>query len=78
VSHVPDTHGLRRAIDVEDETLSLDRVLKVIEPAKRLRFIILDACRDNSFAVYEENRCHPLDRARSSNQYQALMSIRCS
>jgi hypothetical protein len=41
---------LKRDIDIEDETVSLDRLLQVIEPAKRLRLIILDACRDNPFA----------------------------
>ena len=35
--------------DVEDEALSLDRVMRAIEPAKRLRLVILDACRDNPF-----------------------------
>ena len=38
-------------VDVVDETVSLDRVLKIIEPAKRLRLVILDACRDNPFAA---------------------------
>jgi uncharacterized caspase-like protein len=47
---VPVDAQLRRDIDVEDETVSLDRVLKVIEPAKRLRLVILDACRENPFA----------------------------
>src|SRR5205085_9413594 len=41
---------LERDVDIEDETISLDRVLKVLEPAKRLRLVILDACRDNPFA----------------------------
>lgn len=35
--------------DVEDEALSLDRVMRAIEPARRLRLVILDACRDNPF-----------------------------
>jgi uncharacterized caspase-like protein len=35
--------------DVEDEAVSLDRVLQALEPAKRLRLVILDACRDNPF-----------------------------
>ena len=35
--------------DVEDEALSLDRLARALEPAKRLRLIILDACRDNPF-----------------------------
>jgi uncharacterized caspase-like protein len=36
--------------DVLDETLSLDRVLFAVEPARQLRLVILDACRDNPFA----------------------------
>ena len=35
--------------DVEDEALSLDRMMRAIEPARRLRLVILDACRDNPF-----------------------------
>lgn len=35
--------------DVEDEALSLDRLMRALEPARRLRLIILDACRDNPF-----------------------------
>lgn len=35
--------------DVEDEALSLDRVLRAVEPAKGLRLVILDASRDNPF-----------------------------
>src|SRR4051812_29176471 len=36
--------------DVLDETFALDRVLFAVEPAKQLRLVILDACRDNPFA----------------------------
>ena len=36
--------------DVYDETFALDRVLVAVEPAKQLRLVILDACRDNPFA----------------------------
>jgi Caspase domain len=46
---VPIDAKLERDIDVEDEAVSLDRVLRMIEPARRLRLIILDACRDNPF-----------------------------
>ena len=46
---IPVDAKLARDIDVEDETVSLDRVLRVIEPARRLRLVILDACRDNPF-----------------------------
>jgi len=46
---IPIDSRLERDVDVEDEAVSLDRVLKMIEPAKRLRLVILDACRDNPF-----------------------------
>jgi uncharacterized caspase-like protein len=36
--------------DVLDETIPLDRVLFAVEPARQLRLVILDACRDNPFA----------------------------
>lgn len=36
--------------DVLDATVPLDRVLFAVDPARRLRLIILDACRDNPFA----------------------------
>jgi Caspase domain len=36
-------------LDVEDEAMALDRVLKMVEQARRLRLVILDACRDNPF-----------------------------
>jgi formylglycine-generating enzyme required for sulfatase activity len=46
---VPIDAVLERDIDVEDETVSLDRVGELIEPARQLHLIILDACRDNPF-----------------------------
>lgn len=39
--------GSDRAID--DEAVPLDRVLRSMEQVKRLRLVILDACRDNPF-----------------------------
>src|SRR5262245_52103875 len=36
--------------DVLDETVALERVLFAVEPARQLRLVILDACRDNPFA----------------------------
>ena len=47
---IPVDAKLERDTDVYDEALSLDRVLVAIEPAKQLRLVILDACRDNPFA----------------------------
>jgi uncharacterized caspase-like protein len=46
---VPTDAKLERDFDVEDETVPLDRFLTAVEPAKRLRLVILDACRDNPF-----------------------------
>jgi hypothetical protein len=47
---VPIDAQLENDTDVYDETVALDRVLVAIEPAKRLRLVILDACRDNPFS----------------------------
>jgi uncharacterized caspase-like protein len=47
---IPVDAKLERDSDVYDEALSLDRVLVAVEPAKKLRLVILDACRDNPFA----------------------------
>src|SRR5258705_4584772 len=47
---IPVDATLETDTDVLDETLSLDRVMFAVEPAKQLRLIILDACRDNPFA----------------------------
>ena len=47
---IPVDAELARDIDIEDEAVSLDRIVKVLEPARRLRLVILDACRDNPFS----------------------------
>ncbi len=47
---VPVDAVLERDVDIYDEALSLERVLVAVEPAKQLRLVILDACRDNPFA----------------------------
>jgi uncharacterized caspase-like protein len=47
---VPVDATLETDADVLDETVPLDRVLFAVEPAKQLRLVILDACRDNPFA----------------------------
>ena len=46
---IPVDAKLERDTDVYDQGLSLDRVLVAVEPAKQLRLVILDACRDNPF-----------------------------
>ncbi len=47
---IPVDATLETDADVLDEALPLDRVLFAVEPAKQLRVVILDACRDNPFA----------------------------
>ncbi len=47
---VPADARLESDFDVEDEAVSLDRVLKSLDQTKRLRLVILDACRDNPFS----------------------------
>src|ERR1700704_3478508 len=44
---IPVDAMLETDTDVFDETFALDRVLVAIEPAKQLRLIIIDDCRDN-------------------------------
>jgi len=46
---VPVDAVLERDADVEDEAVSLNRLLFAAEPASKLRLVILDACRDNPF-----------------------------
>ncbi|ACL60181.1 caspase family protein [Methylobacterium nodulans] len=46
---IPTDARLKSDFDVEDEGLSLERVVRAIEPARRLRLVILDACRNNPF-----------------------------
>jgi uncharacterized caspase-like protein len=47
---IPVDAKLERDTDIYDEAFSLDRILVAVEPAKQLRLVILDACRDNPFA----------------------------
>src|SRR6267154_1411745 len=37
--------------DAPDEAIALDRIVDAVDGAKRLRLVIVDACRDNPFAV---------------------------
>ncbi|UWU80794.1 caspase family protein [Bradyrhizobium huanghuaihaiense] len=47
---IPTDASLETDSDVLDETLPLERALFAVEPARQLRLVILDACRDNPFA----------------------------
>src|SRR5215831_3246086 len=46
---IPVDARLATEIDVQDEAISLDRILMTLQSARRLRLVLLDACRDNPF-----------------------------
>jgi hypothetical protein len=46
---IPTDAVLDRDIDVPYETYSLENLVQVMEPARRLRLVMLDACRENPF-----------------------------
>lgn len=46
---IPVDAKLASDLDAEDEAVDLDRLVRALEPARRLRLVILDACRDNPF-----------------------------
>lgn len=46
---IPTDALLERDIDVPDEAVSLERVNELLEGAKKLRLVVLDACRHNPF-----------------------------
>lgn len=52
---VPVDARLAKAEHVEDETLGLPRVLSKAEPARKLRLVILDACRNNPFRLVADS-----------------------
>src|SRR5262249_6440729 len=46
---IPIDAKLASDYDAEDEAISLDRVVQALQPAQRLRLVILDPCRGNPF-----------------------------
>ena len=53
---IPIDAKLAQDYDAMDEAISLDRIIEAIEPAARLRLVVLDACRDNPFLVKMQRR----------------------
>ncbi len=53
---IPVDAKLAQDYDATDEAISLDRIIEAIEPAARLRLVVLDACRDNPFIVRMQRR----------------------
>ena len=61
---VPVDARLLSDADVEFETVPLDLLMRAVERTRGLRLIILDACRDNPFAVAMQTcGCNALHRA---------------
>ncbi len=48
---IPVDARLARDVHVEDEAIALGRVMRSVESARKLRLVLLDACRDNPFRV---------------------------
>jgi Caspase domain len=46
---IPTDARLATDFDVDDEAISVDRILGALQPVRQLRMILLDACRDNPF-----------------------------
>lgn len=46
---IPVDAALKASNHVDDEALSLDRVMSTVGSAKKMKLVILDACRDNPF-----------------------------
>jgi uncharacterized caspase-like protein len=46
---IPIDAQLLRASDISDEAVALDRVLERLSAARKLRIVVLDACRNNPF-----------------------------
>ena len=53
---IPVDARLAQDYDATDEAISLERIIEAIEPAARLRLVVLDACRDNPFIVKMQRR----------------------
>ena len=53
---IPVDAKLAQDYDAMDEAISLERIIEAIEPAARLRLVVLDACRDNPFLVKMQRR----------------------
>jgi tetratricopeptide (TPR) repeat protein len=52
---IPIDAALKASSHVDDEALSLDRVMTTVGTAKKMKLVILDACRDNPFVPKMRN-----------------------
>ena len=74
---IPVDAVLERDIDAFDEAVPLDRLLHAMEPARQLRLVILDTCRDNPFAksMKHGSASHPVDRGLARIEQGGLASV---
>src|SRR5215510_9824476 len=74
---IPVDAVLERDIDAADEAVPLDRLLNAMEPARQLRLVILDACRDNPFAKSMKHGAasRPFDRGLVRIEEGGLASV---
>jgi len=73
---IPVDAVLERDSDAYDEAVSLERLLNAIEPARQLRVVILDACRDNPFkGIKRTTIARTLDRGLARVEPSGLASV---
>jgi formylglycine-generating enzyme required for sulfatase activity len=74
---IPVDAVLERDIDAYDEAVPLDRLLHAMEPARQLRLVVLDACRDNPFAksMKHGSASQPFDRGLARIEQSGLASV---
>ena len=74
---IPVDAVLERDIDAFDEAVPLDRLLHAMEPARQLRLVILDACRDNPFAksMKHGSSSRPVDRGLARMEQGGLAGV---
>jgi uncharacterized caspase-like protein len=68
---VPIDAKLEFDTDAEDEAVDLDRVLTQLESAKRLKLVILDACRENPFSTRIHGQTRAIGRGLAPPSHQA-------
>jgi len=66
---IPIDARLANNFDVEDEAIALDRIITATQPARKLRLIILDACRDNPFVHTAQ---HPSETRSLANETRSI------
>jgi uncharacterized caspase-like protein len=66
---IPIDARLANNFDVEDEAIALDRIITATQPARKLRLIILDACRDNPFVHSAQ---HPSETRSLANETRSI------